>query len=834
MASLKKALDAHKRWHSRFGDLDLTEGKEPLERVRAAVSQRENAAKAIHCDLFEHAKAAYEEAEEWQNRACSSILREGFDEDGSSSQQMSGLTLDEILLAALERMRSRVQAAISALRADVVKHDQEERSEQQEGAEGEKEGDHIVEDKFAPRSKRGWANETLHRHYESEQAVDEDRAGRNLKTKEEDAEEEEDAGERGEGGHREAEPGKSDENGAEDGKDAIEEQPWPIPSSAPERSKRRRRLSRELFEGEEVRGKSVDDAITSAIKGARSRLSDTDARRGEASTTKPTKQRKANLIVPQSKRQRQRQQQRERQHWGRKAVQEPSHEGRRNRRQGKQGESKGKKKGGGGGSKKGQSSKKRNEIVALVEAQRGGSVDKMYCLCHCPDNGLPMVACDCCGRWFHYKCVGLDPQDPVEEHKCPVCKAWRTGDMRQLDPMRLNIQQGLTNRPFRDRLKEFSASAEQLRAIPPEKKKLDEALDLDRQFWEEVRQLWEAHGPVASGDTAKRAAEAFEASLSFEMAHCEELGLLAWLAFGGAWRAKQAASVLDADGVVSVERLEDVFEATGAGKVGQSQDPLGKEVEALLKAAQDWISRARSVLQRCDRRRACGECIGLLTGCIMAYSRDAVETAGEATELLEEAKGEKLQRVDLSAVVWELEWLAERHCLCGEPQGSMEMVMCDLCDGWFHLPCVGLDANVAHRLVANDLSFHCPNCCEARDEPYTVEGAAVALPTPGSAGPSSLLAGNGNGPQQPGKGATSSSKRSGKRERPESVGEDENAPALSQQEPPSTSGPEAGRNDGDVEHSGRKGDEESQGGRRAKRRRSINFRAMAGIEEGTL
>ena len=46
-------------------------------------------------------------------------------------------------------------------------------------------------------------------------------------------------------------------------------------------------------------------------------------------------------------------------------------------------------------------------------------------------------------------------------------------------------------------------------------------------------------------------------------------------------------------------------------------------------------------------------------------------------------------------------------CLCKKPEQG-EMVMCDLCHDWYHLPCVGLN----RRSVRNIGEFFCPRCQE--------------------------------------------------------------------------------------------------------------------------
>lgn len=56
----------------------------------------------------------------------------------------------------------------------------------------------------------------------------------------------------------------------------------------------------------------------------------------------------------------------------------------------------------------------------------GGSVGTtLYCLCKQPyTKKQPMVGCDMCDDWFHYKCVGLKEVEvgEIESYVCPRCK----------------------------------------------------------------------------------------------------------------------------------------------------------------------------------------------------------------------------------------------------------------------------------------------------------------------------------------------------------------------------------------------------------------------------
>ncbi|KZT09941.1 uncharacterized protein LAESUDRAFT_694467 [Laetiporus sulphureus 93-53] len=53
---------------------------------------------------------------------------------------------------------------------------------------------------------------------------------------------------------------------------------------------------------------------------------------------------------------------------------------------------------------------------------------KVHCLCRKPDDGSPMIRCDECKGWYHFRCVGLKESDAedIQLYICPPC-AERTG-----------------------------------------------------------------------------------------------------------------------------------------------------------------------------------------------------------------------------------------------------------------------------------------------------------------------------------------------------------------------------------------------------------------------
>ena len=49
---------------------------------------------------------------------------------------------------------------------------------------------------------------------------------------------------------------------------------------------------------------------------------------------------------------------------------------------------------------------------------------KVYCICRKPQNRQPMISCDYCPEWYHYKCIGMTESRAraLKEYKCEACK----------------------------------------------------------------------------------------------------------------------------------------------------------------------------------------------------------------------------------------------------------------------------------------------------------------------------------------------------------------------------------------------------------------------------
>lgn len=341
-----------------------------------------------------------------------------------------------------------------------------------------------------------------------------------------------------------------------------------------------------------------------------------------------------------------------------------------------------------------------------------------YCLCRGPDFGTPMLMCDECGKWYHNYCAGIRGRETAQHFKCSVCCACVDGNLLPLERRQAALaSRTVTRQPSNKVLSELLQNAKELRVIPHEESKLIELLKKDAKFRSTVAELWNHSGPVlVNALDARKAKSAFVAAFATEVPPFDEVGYLAWLAFGNAWREKQAKAAFRFRRP-SFQELGEVSYAAGIGRCGMMEDHIGQELEELFRAAYSWLTRAQSCLQK-----------------------NLAESVEEARDLVQEAEqDDKLQRVDLGAeLLSEVQRRGERHCLCREPQGDLQMIHCDSCNEWFHAPCVGLDDATLAETEWRDLPYHCPRCCEANGIKYTVGDKEIEVPEYGSVAPSKI------------------------------------------------------------------------------------------------
>jgi len=57
------------------------------------------------------------------------------------------------------------------------------------------------------------------------------------------------------------------------------------------------------------------------------------------------------------------------------------------------------------------------------KARPGSKAFKMHCLCRKPDDGSPMIRCEECKKWYHFRCIKLEERDAedIQTYICPPC-----------------------------------------------------------------------------------------------------------------------------------------------------------------------------------------------------------------------------------------------------------------------------------------------------------------------------------------------------------------------------------------------------------------------------
>ena len=56
--------------------------------------------------------------------------------------------------------------------------------------------------------------------------------------------------------------------------------------------------------------------------------------------------------------------------------------------------------------------------------------DSEYCICRRGNDGSPMICCNRCGEWFHFRCVGLSKRaaEQMQEYVCQACEGTQSKD----------------------------------------------------------------------------------------------------------------------------------------------------------------------------------------------------------------------------------------------------------------------------------------------------------------------------------------------------------------------------------------------------------------------
>eukprot|EP00793_Prasinoderma_coloniale_P000916 PRCOL_00007006-RA len=299
-----------------------------------------------------------------------------------------------------------------------------------------------------------------------------------------------------------------------------------------------------------------------------------------------------------------------------------------------------------------------------------------FCLCGVnekeDDGGVDMVCCDMCDQWVHVDCVGLTKQEvtAMDAFICPVCAQGREplGRKSKRNEVRGTIAHDsfcVSNRPTLSDLRVLAAASRRLIVKPA----------LEEQLLSTIKSLERfdvaAHGfmdMLTDHDTptpAPRACVAY-AAISMEV------------------------PLRSAAAVVASAALDTLTKS--ANKL------LEAELKPSLKSVSRFIRRveALDLPERVKDSGALGE--------LARYEREGTAWAREARAALEDLTMplSVVRRIISAAddlfvgVTKEVAQLEDRcvlHCVCRKPyDGSSCMILCDVCDTWFHYECVGLKA----------------------------------------------------------------------------------------------------------------------------------------------
>lgn len=66
--------------------------------------------------------------------------------------------------------------------------------------------------------------------------------------------------------------------------------------------------------------------------------------------------------------------------------------------------------------------KKRNNLPVIPAVP-------VYCICRLPNTGEPMIECDKCNEWYHFRCVGMSAEHAarLSQYVCVRCEATEKG-----------------------------------------------------------------------------------------------------------------------------------------------------------------------------------------------------------------------------------------------------------------------------------------------------------------------------------------------------------------------------------------------------------------------
>lgn len=341
------------------------------------------------------------------------------------------------------------------------------------------------------------------------------------------------------------------------------------------------------------------------------------------------------------------------------------------------------------------------KLVATAEEREPDSREdehELYCLCQQSYNvDAQMIACDACGEWFHFKCVGLthSAAKQLKKYSCPVCSAVR-GNLEPLDAALTRLKK--TKRAQKSELVGLLSSASRMTVSIAESEELEKVLMKFDRWATATQRAIEVHElshttesnnvlPLSDGMLYQLC----KSALSIEVDSVDYAVRVMKLLRVDRWRKKVSSAVIEKEdaGLPSLEVAEKLLAEGVRLGANPLEDAVGRQLCDALSSAKTWIESSNKCLETLQKA----------VGDIESFKKALVE----AKELEVEAQSLKL---DVLKHIEQLRERAKLFCLCKEPYDEQRsMLSCDYCNDWFHPACMGLNDGDLPQ------DFRCPECC---------------------------------------------------------------------------------------------------------------------------
>eukprot|EP00039_Didymoeca_costata_P018008 m.331728 g.331728 ORF g.331728 m.331728 type:complete len:1565 (+) comp16789_c0_seq1:290-4984(+) len=293
--------------------------------------------------------------------------------------------------------------------------------------------------------------------------------------------------------------------------------------------------------------------------------------------------------------------------------------------------------------------RKRRVINRTIDKQP--SLENMagsYCHCNKVVKGF-MVSCELCERWYHGRCVGFGQRhcDAGLRFLCPDCR--------------------LTRRPTEAAIRKAISSAQQLGITMPQERCLTALIEMTKQ-WEEQAKLY-LQNENHNTDT---------------LTHHVFLGEMVEMSKDEALLKKL------------IEKIHDII--ANNDKKGKKSK---KTVELYCTCRRPNTSEPMIQCDKCDEWFHFG-CVGLVTGDVEDLGTYHCPSCSKIYGNPGDPKADHDSHKEAE----------ELYCICRQPYNDeLVMILCDECNDWFHLECLGLtDAE-----INESEEYYCPSCQEARN-----------------------------------------------------------------------------------------------------------------------